>query len=235
MYKTPLAEFYGEMMAELGKVMAGQLVKTGRILPYVPTRDEVWALYDHAKTTRDLLILRTFYASGIRNAELVHLKVADLRVTTCELFIREGKFGEDRYVRVDRETMEMLLQWRKTQRLKPADAVFGLKTTRQIHRIVVGCGARSGITKTFRGMGRRFSPHSLRHCMATHSYENGMDLFTLKKLLGHRFLETTQIYVHLAMKKESEVYDRTHEMCRRAAPQHVRPQGIPHHVELDRL
>ena len=224
MYKTPLEEFHGEMVAELGKVMAGELVRTGRTLPYVPTRDDVWGLYDQAKTTRDLLILRTFYASGIRNSELVHLKAADLRGTTCELFIREGKFGEDRYVRVDPDTMDMLLRWRKAQRLKPSDAVFGLKTTRQIHRIVVGCGARSGITMTFRGMERRFSPHSLRHSMATHSYENGMDLFTLKKLLGHRFLETTQIYVHLAMKKESEVYQNTHEMCRRPAPQEVRAQ-----------
>ena len=163
MYKTPLEEFYGKMVAELGKAMAGQIVKSGRILPAVPTQEEVWDLYQHAKTTRDLLILRTFYSSGIRNSELVHLKVADLIPTASELFIREGKFGEDRYVRVDPDTMEMLLEWRKAKKLKPADAVFGLRRYDKIHRIVVSCGVGSGIVGRYRGMGRRFSPHSLRH------------------------------------------------------------------------
>ena len=218
MFRTAIEEFRAEMVAELGQVAAREITHFGRRLPAVPSRDEVWALYDMAKTTRDLLILRTFYASGVRNSELVHLRVADIFPDTLELFIRAGKESEDRYVRVDAGTMEMMLAWRNQERLKPVDAVFGLKTPRQMHRIVVGCGVRTGIVAKYRGMDRSFSPHSLRHAYATHEYENGMDLFALKKFLGHHFLETTQIYVHVGMAQESREYDKTHELCRREAP-----------------
>jgi len=58
-------------------------------------------------------------------------------------------------------------------------------------------------------MERYFSPHSFRHAYATHSYENGMRVFTLKKLLGHEWLETTTIYIYTAMKYEIEEYRGT--------------------------
>lgn len=216
-YKTALEEFRAEMVAELGHQAAKQL-KFGKHLPAVPSRDEVWALYGMAKTTRDLLIVRTFYASAVRNAELVDLLVADVLPDTFELFVRGGKGGIDRLVLVDEGTMAMLVEWRDSERLKPAQRVFGLHTTRQMHRIVHGCGVRTGIVAKYQAMGRSFSPHALRHSAATHAYENGMDLFTLQKLLGHHFLETTRIYVHLGMAQETQVYQKTHELCRRPAP-----------------
>jgi len=90
-YKTALEEFRDEMVSELGEMVAKQIVHFGKMLPAVPSRDEVWGLYPQAKTTRDLLIVRTFYASGARNAELVHLRRADVLSHTSELFIRGGK------------------------------------------------------------------------------------------------------------------------------------------------
>jgi site-specific recombinase XerD len=90
-YKTALEEFRAEMVAELGEKVAAEILHPGKHLPAVPSRDEVGALYGMAKTTRDLLIVRTFYASGVRNGELVHLATADVLVHTSELFIRGGK------------------------------------------------------------------------------------------------------------------------------------------------
>ena len=61
-------------------------------------------------------------------------------------------------------------------------------------------------------MGRSFSPHSFRHAFATHCSENGMDLFTLKKLMGHTFLETTELYVATNMEKARKEYKKAHEL-----------------------
>jgi site-specific recombinase XerD len=79
------------MAPELGKALAQDITRLGKLLPAVPSKPEVWALFGVAKTLRDLIIVRTFYASAVRNSELVHLWVADLLPDTYELFIRTGK------------------------------------------------------------------------------------------------------------------------------------------------
>jgi len=61
-------------------------------------------------------------------------------------------------------------------------------------------------------MGRSFSPHSFRHAFATHCAENGMDLFTLKKLMWHAFLETTELYMAMSMEKARKEYEGSHEL-----------------------
>jgi integrase len=100
----------------------------------------------------------------------------------------------------------MLRQWQEGKSL--SESIFGL-TLRQLRRIVEKAGEIVGIPQKYKGMDRVFSPHSLRHAFATHSYENGMRTLTLKKLLGHEFLGTTEIYIFTAMKYDVAEYRRT--------------------------
>ena len=58
-------------------------------------------------------------------------------------------------------------------------------------------------------MDRKFSPHSLRHAFATHAFENGMRVFILKRLLGHEYIGTTQIYVNTATTLNITEYNLT--------------------------
>ncbi|MBI2264684.1 MAG: tyrosine-type recombinase/integrase [Armatimonadetes bacterium] len=90
-------------------------------------------------------------------------------------------------------------RWQEEAAGKLEDSVFGL-TLRQLRRIVERAADIVGIPQRYKAMERIFSPHSLRHAFATHSYENGMRVLTLKKLLGHEFLGTTEIYIFTAIR-----------------------------------
>jgi len=70
----------------------------------------------------------------------------------------------------------------------------------------------TGISKRYEAMRRSFSQHSFRHAFTTHCAENGMDLFTPKKLMGHAFLETTELYVATSMEKAKREYEGSHEL-----------------------
>jgi len=62
-------------------------------------------------------------------------------------------------------------------------------------------------------MGRSFTVHSFRHCYATHLYEAGADIFMLKTLLGHHFLKTTKMYVHIGVGKLKDSYKKCHPLA----------------------
>ena len=78
-------------------------------------------------------------------------------------------------------------------------------SVRQIRRIVEEAGEITGISQKYAAMDRVFSSHSLRHAFATHCYENGMRTLTLKKLMGHEYLATTEIYLYTSMQVDSSV------------------------------
>ncbi|MGV8122919.1 MAG: tyrosine-type recombinase/integrase [Candidatus Xenobiia bacterium LiM19] len=71
---------------------------------------------------------------------------------------------------------------------------------------------RSFSPLTFRHLFRQSFRHLFRHSFATHCAENGMDLFTPKKLMGHAFLETTELYVATSMEKARKEYEGSHEL-----------------------
>lgn len=184
----------------------------GMKLPVVLSREEcqklITAFTEGKFAFRNNLIVRVLYAAGLRIEELENLKFCDLSYETGTIFIRSGKGDKDRYVCADQGTLEMLRTWQGQEGKKLEDSVFGL-TLRQLRRIVEKAADIVGIPQRYRAMDRVFSPHSLRHAFATHSYENGMRVLTLKKLLGHEFLGTTEIYVFTGMKYDVEEYRRT--------------------------
>jgi integrase/recombinase XerD len=157
------------------------------------------------KSERNQLIIRVFYATGIRLEEMSNLLVADIRWDEKVLFVRKGKGAKDRSVCLDAKTMALLKEY--THKMALHKKLFGIGK-RQIERIVTECGNMLGLVERYRAMGRRFSPHAFRHSMATHAFERGMDLFTLKKMLGHDYLDTTEIYVHVSMADVRKAYDK---------------------------
>ncbi len=165
---------------------------------------------DRKEALRDRAILEILYGCGLRVSELVGLNHTDLDLNEKVIRIR-GKGNKERVVPLGEKARACLveyLQERKSQSSKGSIAVFlsarGKRLGVRHVRSLVEYYQLKG------GMGRKVSPHGLRHSYATHLLGNGADLRSIQQLLGHSSLSTTQKYTHLSLEKLMEIYDKTH-------------------------
>ena len=144
-------------------------------------------------------MLMMLYATGLRRAELCHLKVSDIDSERMVIHVRQGKGGRDRDVLLSPKLLETLREyWRW---MKPKTYLFpgtvnnwraDVPITEKIVWTAVAEAAKhAGIASTS-------SPHTLRHSFATHMLEAGADLRTIQVLLGHAKLADTTVYLHLS-------------------------------------
>lgn len=213
--KTWEEELRDEYLEEIPNAHELSKLELSRLLPAVLTREECRILLDFYSADdtngqRNGLILRVFYATGVRISEIAVLQYCDIFWDSNLVFIRSGKGSRDRYVCIDDVTLEMLkaFQEEEGQAENPEVEIFDI-SVRQIRRVVEKAGDETGIAAKYDAMNRVFSAHSFRHAFATHSYENGMRIFTLKKLLGHEYLGTTEIYIHTATNYDWMEYERS--------------------------
>jgi site-specific recombinase XerD len=173
--------------------------KAPRRLPIILTREEAVRLIDSASNLFHRAMLITLYSTGMRRAELCHLKVEDIDSTRMLIRIRQGKGGKDRDVPLSPKVLETLREywrWMKPKTYLFPGTVNGFRADKPITPKVLweACreaAQRAGITKAVR-------PHLLRHSFATHLLEGGADLPTVQALLGHADLKPTSIYLHLS-------------------------------------
>lgn len=185
-------------------------------LPKVLTPDEVVSLLGAPDTStpaglRDRALLELLYATGLRVGELVSLRLADLSLVD-ELRVL-GKGRRERMVLVGapaQEAMARYLDEGRPKLLRGRDhgRLFlnsrgGPLTDRGVRVILDRCLRRAAL-------GRRISPHVLRHTFATHLLDGGADLRSVQELLGHVSLSTTQIYTHVSREWLKRVYDEAH-------------------------
>ncbi len=147
---------------------------------------------------RDVAILELLYASGLRASELCDLKVRDVNLQVGAMRVL-GKGMKERIVPVGRAAREAvenyLTQTRPVLQRGPVEHLFLSRTGKPMDRIglwylIDRCGRKSGLYK-------HISPHTLRHCFATHLIGGGADLRVVQELLGHSDIGTTQIYTHV--------------------------------------
>jgi len=131
---------------------------------------------------------------GLRVSEVVNLKKDNIDLTSRKLRVVNGKYSKDRDLIIGPVTAEVLREWDK--RRKGGDYFFNTSKgkklqTRYIQAMVARYAERAGIKK-------KVTPHTLRHTFATNFYRQTKDIETLRSLLGHSDISTTQIYVTLA-------------------------------------
>jgi integrase/recombinase XerC len=163
---------------------------------------------------RDLAILETFYATGMRLSELQGLDLADLDLVGDQVRVR-GKGKKERLVPLGAAAVRAVRRYepRRSEVLAATgsaerQAVFlserGKRlSTRQVQQII-----RGFLDQVDESDGR--STHSLRHSFATHLLDAGADLMAVKELLGHASLSTTRIYTHTSKERLKRVYDQAH-------------------------
>ena len=214
-YKSAVEEVRWELRDEFGGLPEKYGWTRNRLLPATLSKDECIALmnaFDKGKLARrNNLVLRTFYATGIRVEEMENLQFCDINFESKSVFVRGGKGNKDRYTVADSETLRQLKSWMIDEEKNLKDSVFGVKL-RQLRRIVEKAGELTGISEKYEAMGRVFSAHSMRHAFATHCYEGGMRLPTLQKLLGHQYILTTMVYLYVSHEADIEEYERCHPL-----------------------
>ncbi len=189
--------------------------KEEKSLPVILSFEEVERLLEAPDTSkesgvRDKAMLETMYATGLRVSELCALPLSSINVEKGLIQIRHGKGNKQRTVPISPFALEWLETYihdfRSKNKGKKKKEVFlnlrGEPISRNYFFMQVKkYAAESGIEVSI-------SPHTLRHCFATHLLENGAELRAVQEMLGHAHLSTTQIYTHVSTRRILEAYDR---------------------------
>jgi integrase/recombinase XerD len=164
-------------------------------LPVVLSPTEVAAVFQATRNLKHRTILMTIYAAGLRVSEVIHLRVADIDSQRQVICVRQGKGRKDRQVMLSPKLLELLRIYWKSYR--PTGWLFpGKPPERPITRETVFTICRQAGEAAH--LSKRISPHTLRHCFATHLLEDATDLRRIQVLLGHRNLKTTAKYLHVS-------------------------------------
>ncbi len=159
---------------------------------------------------RDKAMLELFFCTGLRLSELCGLdRFIDLK--KGELTVR-GKGQKVRLVFLSPAACKAVAAYmdRRTDAETPLfvsilkGKIIGRITPRAVERMIARYGVRAGI------VGKKLSPHTLRHCFATDLLANGADIRSVQEMLGHASIATTQIYTHVTNKHLREVYKAFH-------------------------
>lgn len=196
------------------------LIRTPRTLPQVLDPEEVDALLKALRRWRDRAMVEAMLLGGLRRCEVLGLRMEDLRLGEGRLFIHEGKGGHQRLIPISARFFRSLARYLEQERPANADptAVFVvLKAPRRgkaltadgLDQIVRDARGRAGLSHA--------SCHELRHTCLTRLREAGMALEAIQAQAGHRSIESTRLYVHLANDWLADEYARASEAIDTAA------------------
>ena len=164
--------------------------------PELLAREEIARLFACCSHPVHRMLLQTLYAAGLRVSEACALRVTDIDSHVDRMCIRVacGKGGKARYTILSPTLLANLRSYVRT--FRPRTWLFCNHTGTQPVTVCSAQRAYQGSRHRARIM-KSGGPHALRHGFATHFLENGIDLFTIQKLLGHGHISTTSRYLHL--------------------------------------
>jgi len=180
------------------KLSTGTIIrpKKEKILPEVISQDEIIGLIIKTVNKKHKLILSLLYSLGLRRQELIDLKTTDIDFERNVIIVKQGKGKKDRQIAIPANLKEQIVSY--LPEYKPEKYLIeGVKhrkySTTSVENIVKDAAKRARITKNV-------YPHILRHSIATHMLEEGIDITFIKQFLGHNDLKTTLRYTHVSNK-----------------------------------
>jgi len=186
--------FYTKTLNRYWNVDKIARIKVPKKLPSILSPEEVNSIFNVTENLKHKAILMTIYSAGLRVSEACNLKITDIDSKNMQILIRQGKGKKDRYSLLSEVNLKILreywIRYHPTEYLFPGNGRTHAITHRTVQRILEKSVKKTGITK-------HASVHTLRHCFATHLLENGTDICYIQRLLGHRNIITTTIYLHL--------------------------------------
>lgn len=196
--------------------------KFDKMLPHSLTYEQVQHLFAQPDTAsylgmRDRTILELFYSSGLRISELASLDRENFDPTSLLIKLK-GKGKKERIVPITKNAATWILSYLNAkERHLPTEGHLPEQDPAAIFLNCLGSRLTTrSIDRNFKqyikasGLAGKATPHTIRHTIATHWLENGMDLKTIQLLLGHSTLATTTIYTHVSAKLKKKTHQKAH-------------------------
>jgi integrase/recombinase XerD len=169
-------------------------------IPVVLTKEEIAKIIEASPTDKTKLIIEFLYATGVRVSELTTLTTKNLELDQMIGWVRQGKGKRDRMIILSKDLVSHLQKYLKSE--NSSTYLFGKGenslTPRDIQKIVKYATKKAEITK-------KVHVHTLRHSFATHLLEDGVNLRIIQELLGHKNIQTTQIYTEISTAEKRKI------------------------------
>lgn len=178
-------------------------IKRKHKLPVVLNYAECRAVFHAPELLKHRVLLSLIYSAGLRAGEATRLKICDIDSGRMMIHIRCSKGGKDRYVPLSPMILRGLREYVKA--CHPVEYLFnGSKPGSPMSSDGMQSALRAAVSKC--KLQKGITLHTLRHSYATHLLEFGMDIVSIKELLGHERIETTMVYLHIAMPTRSNLF-----------------------------
>jgi integrase/recombinase XerD len=187
--------YYFRMIGQTKRAIALPSLKRDTKLPIILNQTELKQLFVAPTLLKHRIILTLIYSAGLRGQEAINLKISDIDFERKTIHIRQSKYKKDRIVPLSKVISKGLKMYLDVE--KPYIWLFngkepdGRYSPRGLSWVMRETLKKTNISKTV-------NLHSLRHSYATHLLEQGVNIVTLKELLGHSEITTTMIYLHIA-------------------------------------
>ncbi|MBS1776252.1 MAG: tyrosine-type recombinase/integrase [Bacteroidetes bacterium] len=196
-------------------------IKRDKKLPTVLSQKEVWEMLKAATLLKHKMLIGLLYGCGLRCMEIRNIRLADMDFERRQLHIRQSRGRKDRMVPLSEHLIRGLKKyiaaehptgWLFTGSGNPQGQGFdGRYSQRGVQWAVKRIAKEAGITK-------EVCVHTLRHTYACHLLEAGMNIVTLKELMGHANIETTMEYLHICQLDDRRMFSPLDTLFDRCAP-----------------
>lgn len=191
--------YYYRLLGMNKKAIALPSLKKDTKLPVILNRSELKELFAAPKLLKQRVVLSLVYSAGLRGQEVINLKLSDIDFERMTIHIRQSKYKKDRIVPLSHAMAIGLRKYIKSE--NPLTWLFNGKEPGGRYSVKgLSWVMRENLKKT--SITKDVNLHSLRHTYATHLLEEGVDIATLKNLLGHAEITTTMVYLHVAQCKQ---------------------------------
>ena len=200
-------------------------IKREKKLPVVLSKEEVWRMLQCSPLLKHRILIGLLYGCGLRCLEARSVRLQDLDYDRKQLKVVQGKGKKDRYVPLSNHLIRGLKKYIEAE--KPKEYLFNGQPSgaqlraggdfdsrysqRGVQWVIKQASKRAGISK-------EVHVHTLRHTFATHLLEDGLDIITLKNLLGHQNIETTLAYLHIAQLESKRIFSPLDTLFAQCSP-----------------
>ena len=187
--------YYYRLMGMNKNAIALPSLKKDTKLPVILNQQELKELFAAPTLLKQRIVLALIYSAGLRGQEVINLKISDIDFERKTIHIRQSKYKKDRVVPLAESMVIGLKKYLKAE--NPHIWLFNGKEPDGRYSVRgLSWVMRENLKKT--SITKEVNLHSLRHSYATHLLEQGINIVTLKELLGHTDITTTMIYLHVA-------------------------------------